>query len=60
MKIDIDRLLEAAQADDGIGFCTACGEEQSGAEPDACNYPCECCGANQVFGAEELLLLQGG
>ena len=37
------------------GFCLACGEEQEGCEPDACNYQCESCGEYQVFGAEEIL-----
>ena len=38
-----------------LGLCTSCGEEQDGCEPDACNYECESCGEEQVFGAEELL-----
>lgn len=56
MKIDIDQIMEAVEADDNIGICTACGEEQSGCEPDARNYECESCGAMSVFGAEELLI----
>lgn len=55
-KIDLDRIIEACEADDNIGFCTACGEEQSGCEPDARNYECESCGERQVFGAQELLI----
>lgn len=38
MKIDIDDLIEAIESDDGSGFCTACGAEASGVEPDARNY----------------------
>jgi hypothetical protein len=53
--IDLDRVLEAAEEDECIGFCRACGNEQSGVEPDACNYECEVCGEHEVFGAEELL-----
>lgn len=56
-KIDLDRVLQAAQDGDGIGFCTACGAEQGACEPDARNYECESCGALSVFGAEELLLM---
>jgi len=56
MKIDIDRVLEAAENDEQIGFCTACGEEAEGVEPDAQRYECDYCGARAVFGAEELLL----
>lgn len=39
------------------GFCLACGEEAYGVEPDARRYECECCGANRVYGLEELLLM---
>ena len=39
------------------GFCRTCGEEAYGVEPDARNYECESCEANQVFGAEELLMM---
>lgn len=42
---------------DNPGFCLICGNEQEGVEPDATNYECEACGAEQVFGAEELMLL---
>lgn len=39
------------------GFCLACGETQSGVEPDARQYRCESCGAWKVYGAEELGLM---
>ena len=59
--IDPERLLEAAEeqmlGDGNPGFCTACGEEQEGGEPDARRYPCESCGKSQVYGAMELLLM---
>lgn len=41
---------------DDPGFCLVCGGEAMGVEPDACNYTCEACGAEQVFGADELLM----
>lgn len=41
---------------DNPGFCLACGNEQEGCEPDACNYTCEACGEDQVFGADEILM----
>jgi hypothetical protein len=56
MNIDLDRVIEAANADEGLGFCKACGEEQYFCEPDARNYTCESCGESEVFGAEELLI----
>lgn len=40
---------------DDPGFCLMCGLDVYGVEPDARNYTCEACGAEQVFGAEELL-----
>jgi hypothetical protein len=57
VTIDTDRILEAVQADDNLGFCLACGEEAYGVEPDARRYPCEACGAKQVYGAEELMIM---
>ncbi len=59
MKIDIDRLIEAVEADDYIGFCVGCGQEAYGVEPDAERYRCESCGQRLVYGAEQLLFLQG-
>ena len=41
---------------DSEGFCIGCGEQQSGVEPDASRYECECCGENTVYGAAELAL----
>lgn len=41
---------------DDPGFCTACGAEVDGVEPDAEGYECEVCGALAVCGAEDLLI----
>ena len=38
------------------GFCIECGDQACGVEPDARRYRCESCGANAVYGAEELLI----
>jgi hypothetical protein len=43
--------------DDNCGFCRKCREVAYGVEPDACNYECENCGEEEVFGAAELLLM---
>jgi len=56
MVIDMERIIEAVEADDNIGFCVACGKEAEGCEPDARKYKCECCGVRAVYGAEELML----
>lgn len=59
-SITVSRIMNAVErrmaALDNPGFCTECGNEQDGCEPDARNYSCEACGAKKVFGAEELML----
>ena len=59
IKIDIDRIMEACESDEYLGFCLACGDEAYGVEPDARRYVCEACGAKAVYGAEECLIMQG-
>lgn len=54
--VTLDRVMEAVEQDDNIGFCIACGEETFHVEPDAREYECECCGEKKVYGAEELLV----
>lgn len=49
----VERTMQSL---DNPGFCLICGCEADGCEPDARNYECEACGAEQVFGAEELLM----
>ena len=56
MKIPIEQIMQAVQADDNRGFCTACGAEAFGVEPDARRYTCTSCQKPKVYGAEELLL----
>jgi len=55
--IDLDEVMAAIERDDHSGFCIACGNEQSGCEPDAREYECEACGEHKVYGAEELLIM---
>jgi len=57
-SITLDTILAAVE-DDYIGICVRCGQEQEGVEPDARKYECESCGANAVYGAEELLMATG-
>lgn len=60
-SLTTERLTKAAESEmfgiENPGFCAACGEEHDGCEPDARHYPCEACGRNLVFGAQELLLM---
>lgn len=45
--------------DDLDGFCRHCNEftEFGGTEPDAHDYLCEQCGEEELFGAEEALIM---
>ena len=63
IQINKDVLMAAVEDSmfgmGNLGFCLACGAERDGCEPDAREYPCDECGANEVFGAEEVMLMQG-
>lgn len=50
------RIMRAIESGESVGFCTSCGAEQMGVEPDANGYQCESCGQMAVSGAEELLM----
>ncbi len=39
------------------GRCRACGAEAWGVEPDARGHECGVCGAAEVYGLDELLIL---
>lgn len=56
-KVTFDQVLEAVKADDCLGFCLGCGAQADGVEPDARNYECDECGALEVYGAEELMIM---
>jgi hypothetical protein len=58
-KLSIEQVMDAVESGEDMGFCLACGAEAYGVEPDARKYKCEDCGANKVYGAEELLLMVG-
>lgn len=58
-KIEPIQISEADYADVSEnygGFCIECRDQAYGVEPDARGYRCESCGANAVYGAEELLI----
>jgi hypothetical protein len=48
-------ILEATE--NMHGFCVGCGSEHDCVEPDARKYHCTDCGANKVYGSEELLIM---
>lgn len=60
-SLTTERILDAAEGRsmslENPGFCVACGADAEGVEPDARKYPCEHCGENAVYGAEELMLM---
>lgn len=58
-KLTISKIMKAAQADAGIGFCVKCGTRHTQVEPDARKYTCRKCGLPKVYGAEELLMMVG-
>lgn len=52
----LERAMEMAGEDNNEGICLTCGAETSGVEPDARAYPCDACGASNVYGAEALII----
>lgn len=55
-RFTLEQVEEAMRNE--TGFCLACGEETADmAEPDARALKCESCGALQVYGAEELVVM---
>jgi hypothetical protein len=59
-SITPERVIAACERRDSSldnpGFCVNCGVDAEGCEPDAREYECAECGANAVYGAEELLM----
>jgi hypothetical protein len=56
-SITSERVMEAIESDNYVGFCLSCGEEYEGIEPDAYKYKCDACLQLAVCGAEEILFL---
>lgn len=38
IAVTLDAVIQAIEADEGIGFCAVCGYEHVGIEPDARKY----------------------
>ena len=55
--IDPDYFMAVLESDEPVGFCTACGLDHYGIEPDARKYRCEECETPTVYGAPELLIM---
>lgn len=60
-SVTLTRVMDACQRYDNTldnpGICRACGADADGVEPDAKGYECENCGAHEVYGAQELLIM---
>jgi hypothetical protein len=54
-RIELGRLIRAQK--EKAGFCRACGHRQEGVEIDARRLRCEACGLEQVYGAEEFIMM---
>ena len=52
-------LTELEEGNDGGGFCASCGEYHEYVEPDAQNYECGNCGRKEVYGCENILIVDG-
>lgn len=52
----LDALERSENGTEDPGFCTACGYEREGCEPDARNYECYECGEHKVHGLYEFLI----
>jgi Zn finger protein HypA/HybF involved in hydrogenase expression len=57
VDLSLDRITMLIEEDENCGICRACGATAYGVEPDARRYECEECGASEVYGAEELLIM---
>jgi hypothetical protein len=55
IKLSEDRYDSLCDAHTGL--CRSCEAERECTEPDAENYTCEACGADDVFGCEQLLIM---
>jgi predicted amidophosphoribosyltransferase len=60
-SVTMQRVMDATQLEmtslDNPGICLACGADADGCESDARKYECEVCGAHEVYGAAEILLM---
>ena len=56
-KIPYSLIVQAIHGSEYIGYCLACGASQYDVEPDARLYICDECEQRQVYGAEEILIM---
>ncbi len=56
MKITMTESEYTTASSDHMGICLNCQQLNDGVEPDAENYTCEACDAEEVCGLEHALL----
>lgn len=60
-SVTLQRVMDATEAEmttlENPGICLACGADAFECEPDAEKYECESCGAHEVYGAAQLLMM---
>jgi hypothetical protein len=56
-NINLHRVIAAVEANNGIGFCAKCGNEQTGCAPLDRNLTCTVCRCDSVFGADEAFMV---
>lgn len=55
-RFDLETIIDAVEQDGyDLGYCTNCGTEYDGIEPDAKDYMCEYCCEMGVFGVDVIL-----
>jgi hypothetical protein len=54
-RFTLEEIEEASELMQG--FCVACGAVRECCEPDARRYECEDCGKRDVYGADEILVM---
>jgi hypothetical protein len=56
-SVTLHRVIAGVEANNGIGFCAKCGNEQSGCAPLDRNLTCSVCRCDSVFGADEAFMV---
>ena len=56
-SITEDRLVDAIESLEYLGYCTQCGSEHDSIEPDTSRETCEACGTPTLYGAEQLIIM---
>jgi Zn finger protein HypA/HybF involved in hydrogenase expression len=53
----LDKAMELIEQEQNAGLCLDCGATRYEVEPDAEGYECKVCGAKEVAGCEQIVLM---